>query len=577
MRLSGMRFTWNVALVLLAAMLCTWRALAATPEVTAKKAMVVASSGAGAAEAGLDVLKRGGTAMDAAMTVAMLQPCRALGSFVSYGGILTLVYFDATTHKVYSLDAGFNTVRGERNPLTIPGASPADILALSLSGSASPPSGRTALVPGFFAGVEAAHTRFGKRPFAEIAAPAIRCAEQGFALAPHEAGTIRARRDVLLRLPETKALFTKPDGTFYQPGDLFKQPALARTLRAVVKEGARAHIYNGAWAQAFVAAVQRDGGFMTMEDLAAYEAMWTEPVHAGFNGYEIYSLGLPVMAGLGMVEAMQIADRAGLARAQPYDKDPATLFTLLQIAKVMTALSWPRGSAQLGDTLELDMSPRARPQQKIADAIYDAMRTEKLAPTIIPLPAPEHTDAIVAVDKRGNVAAVVHSINTVNWGSTGIFVNGVSIPDSASFQQQAIASLTPGSRLPATIQPGVALKDGKAVLGFGSTGSGSGTRSIAALLSVLGHGMTPQQAIDAPALGAFDIVQGVPPELAATVGAGDFSDAYLKSLEDLGQITKPSNALRGYWLGVAIDSKTRLRRAGALREFPQLRGGAAGY
>jgi gamma-glutamyltranspeptidase/glutathione hydrolase len=529
-----MRFTQSIVAVWLGSCLCAQPALAATPEVTAMKGMVVASSGTGAAEAGLALLRRGGTAMDAAMAVAMMQPCRALGSFVSYGGILTLLYFDAAARKVYSLDAGFNTVRGEKNPLTIPGASPADIIASSHSGPASTPSGRTALVPGFFAGVEAAHKRFGKRPFAEIAAPAIRCAEQGFALTPSEAGTISGRREVLSRLPATKAIFTKPDGTFYKAGDLFKQPALAQTLRAVVKEGAPAHIYKGAWAKAFVAAVQRDGGFMMMEDLAAYEPTWTEPVHAGFNGYEIYSLGLPVMAGLQMVEAMQSIERAGLTRAQPYDRDPATLYRLLQIAKAMNS----RGDSAT---------------------------------------KPEHTDAIVAVDERGNVAAVVHSINTVTWGSTGIFVNGVSIPDSASFQQQVIARLPGGSRLPATIHPGLAIKDNKVALGFGSTGSGSGTRSIAALLSVLGHNMTPQQAIDLPGLGAFDVVDGVPPELAATVAEREFSDAYLKSLEDLGQITKPWNALRGYWLGVSIDPKTGLRRAGAMREFPQLGGGAAGY
>ena len=119
-----MRFTQSIVAVWLASFLCAQPAHAATPEVTAMKGMVVASSGAGAAEAGLALLKRGGTAMDAAMAVAMMQPCRALGSFVSYGGIITLLYFDAATRKVYSLDAGFNTVRGEKNPLTIPGASP---------------------------------------------------------------------------------------------------------------------------------------------------------------------------------------------------------------------------------------------------------------------------------------------------------------------------------------------------------------------------------------------------------------------------------------------------------------------
>ena len=89
--------------------------------------------------------------------------------------------------------------------------------------------------------------------------------------------------------------------------------------------------------------------------------------------------------------------------------------------------------------------------------------------------------------------------------------------------------------------------------------------------------MTPQQAIDAPALGAFEIVPGVSPEVVATVGEGDFSEAYLKSLRDLGQGTKPSNATRGYWLGVAIDPETGIRRAGSMREFPQLAGKAVGY
>jgi gamma-glutamyltranspeptidase/glutathione hydrolase len=192
-------------------------------------------------------------------------------------------------------------------------------------------------------------------------------------------------------------------------------------------------------------------------------------------------------------------------------------------------------------------------------------------------PAPPHTDAIVAVDEAGNVAAVVHTINTVLWGSTGIFVNGVSVPDSASFQQRAIASLPPGSRLPATVHPGIALKGNDVALAFASTGAGSSTRSIAALLSVLGKGMTPQQAIDAPALGSFEIMPGVPPELVATVGEGEFSEAYLQSLRDLGQGTNPSNAMRGYWLGVSIDLKTGLRRAGAMREFPQLNGIAVGY
>src|SRR6185503_3793677 len=223
----------------------------------------------------------------AAMAVAMAQPCHAMGSFVSYAGIITLVYFEASSGKVYSLDGGFNAVRGEKDPLTIP-APAGDLVALSGGGPASTPSGRTALVPGFFAGLEAAHERFGKRPFSEIVAPGIRCAEQGFALTQYDHDLIRARHEVLERLPETKAIFKKPDGSDYQVGDTFKQPALAQTLRAVSRHGARQYIYRGAWGEKFVAAVQHEGGVMTLEDLQAYEPTWSDAVHGAFNGYEIY-------------------------------------------------------------------------------------------------------------------------------------------------------------------------------------------------------------------------------------------------------------------------------------------------
>lgn len=114
-------------------------------------------------------------------------------------------------------------------------------------------------------------------------------------------------------------------------------------------------------------------------------------------------------------------------------------------------------------------------------------------------------------------------------------------------------------------------------LAFGSTGDGSLTRSVAALLDVLAQGMTPQQAIDAPALGGFEFTRGPPPEVRAIVGEGEFSEAYLKRLKDQGQSARAFNPGRGYWLAVSIDLNTGVRRAGAMREFPMLAGGAAGY
>jgi gamma-glutamyltranspeptidase/glutathione hydrolase len=278
------------------------------------------------------------------------------------------------------------------------------------------------------------------------------------------------------------------------------------------------------------------------------------------------------------VEALQIASSAGVSEMPPYDRTPLTLFQIMQIAKVGPLLNSPQAAARLSTLLGLDLSPQSRVRQSTSDALWTAMQLGRIPlVSVPPAPAAAHTDAIVAVDSAGNVAAVVHTINTVNWGSTGIFVGGVSIPDSATFQQQTIAALTPGSRLPATTHPGMALKNGKPVLAFGSIGSGSQTRTLAALISVLGRGMTPQQAIDAPALGGFEYSPGPPPKFTGIVGIGEFDAAYIQAMRDLGQELKVDDAGRGYWVGVSIDPETAMLRAGTLREFPSSGGGAAAY
>ena len=511
------------------------------------------------------------------MAVAMIQPCYALGSFVSYGGLITVVYFDAKTREIYALDGGYNSVRGEKDPRTIPGAVSGAIAQSEASSAQLQERGRTVFVPGFFAGVEEAHKRFGKLPFADVIAPAIRCADQGITLTPYQDRLIHSRWDVLSRLPETRAVFVKPDGTAYGTGETFKQPALAMTLREVSRQGARRYMYKGDWAKHFIAAVRRDGGQMTMDDLAAYKPIWTTPAHAKFNGYDLYSLGAPVLRGAAMLAAMQLVDRAGLVTMPPYENDPTTLFRLLQIAKVGTMLGAAAGTADIEKLLQIDLSPQSRLQDKTADAIWSAMQTGRVPMVGALPPIAAHTDAIVVVDGAGNVAAVVHSSNSQTGLPPSIFVDGVSLPESASFQQDVIASLAPGSRVPAGTHPGMALKDGKVILAFGSTGDGSMSRSIAALLSVLGKGMTPQQAIDAPALGGFEFTPGPPAAIRAVVGEGEFGEVVLKQLRDQGQSVRALNAGRGYWLAVSIDPNTGVRRAGAMREFPSLGGGALGY
>jgi gamma-glutamyltranspeptidase len=108
---------------------------------------------------------------------------------------------------------------------------------------------------------------------------------------------------------------------------------------------------------------------------------------------------------------------------------------------------------------------------------------------------------------------------------------------------------------------------GKPVLGFGAIGSGSYMRTFAALVSVLGKGMTPQQAINAPSIGGFGASKEAPGELAGMVGAGEFDDAYLQALRKLGQPVEEDNAERGYWIGVSIDQTNGTLHGGALRGY----------
>jgi gamma-glutamyltranspeptidase/glutathione hydrolase len=259
-----------------------------------------------------------------------------------------------------------------------------------------------------------------------------------------------------------------------------------------------------------------------------------------------------------------------------YERSPQTLFYLMQIGKI-SMIDDARLEARVRTALGVNFSPQSRLQQHSADVLWSKMQSRGF-PEISPLfrKTSAHTDAVVAVDAQGNVAALVHSINTVNWGATGIFVNGISVPDSASFQQLEIARLPPGARLPATIAPGIALKNGKPALGFGAAGYGAHMRTIAALVSVLGKGMTPQQAINAPSIGGFAPTKAAAGEVTGTVAVGDFDEAYLKELRDLGQPVNEDDAARGYWIGVSIDQKGGTLHSGALREFNSS-GMAVGY
>ena len=287
---------------------------------TGRTGMIVGVTEALAVHAGLEALKQGGSAADAAMVTALSQVALHAGSVVSYAGIMSVLYYDAATGRVHTMNALYNTPSEEQDPLSIPAM------------GSGIPSGRTTLVPGFMAGVGAVHDRFGVLPFDVLFEPAIYFAEQGFHLDALHAAFIESKQGVLSRLPETKRIFVKENGEFYAKGDLFTQPELAGTLRAVAAEGVD-HMYTGPWGQKFVEAVQRDGGKITLDDMAAYEVIWSEPVHTTYHGYDVYGPGLPDHGGVNTIEAFNLLEVADLGQYGHYSTSPEALFWFMQIAR----------------------------------------------------------------------------------------------------------------------------------------------------------------------------------------------------------------------------------------------------
>jgi gamma-glutamyltranspeptidase/glutathione hydrolase len=527
-------------------------------EAEGHEGLVIGLTGPRAVHAGIQVLKQGGSASDAAVAAALTQIVEAAGSYISFAGILSMMHYEASSGKVQFLNACYNTPIEETDPLSIP--------ALDLENSyLGEASGRTALVPGFMGGVQAAHDRFGKLPLAELFKPAIKLADDGFEVDPLLAYYIQFRKNALDRLPETKRVFTKENGEFYAAGDLFRQPELAATLRQAAAQGG-GYFYTGEWARRFVDTVRREGGRITDRDLTSYRVIWEDPLETTYRAAHIFAPGLSSDGGVDTVEALNLVELAELRRFGPASRSPQSLFWLMQITNNQNLSLFPGIAAERFP--KKDFSPKVRATKEHAQWIWRQMqegkwpygepaRTDK---------SPGHSSGVVTVDRWGNVASLTHSINTVVWGATGIFVAGISIPDSAAFQQEAIQRAGPGQRLRDPMAPLIVTRDGSPVLASSAIGAAIHQRNIQVLANVLEFDMDAQAAIEEPAF--------LPPKLSgaksiARVGEGAFKNTLLDGVKELGQMVEIVNAeqsmaLAGFWAGVEIDPKTGgLRSAGA--------------
>jgi gamma-glutamyltranspeptidase/glutathione hydrolase len=525
------------------------------------KAIVVGTTGAPAIRAGLQVLKEGGSAADAAMTIALGQISLAAGCWVSYAGAMSMVYYEAETGKIYTLNARFKTPQEEDDPLSIP--------------PIGTPSGRSALVPGFMAGVQVAHDRFGVLPFERLFEPAIYFAEKGFEITEDFFNAMQFRKDLLMRLPETRRIFRKKSGIQYQKGDIFFQTELAETLKQVASQGA-GYMYTGEWARKFVEIVQREGGKIVLKDMEDYRVIWPEPLHSTYNGHDIYTLPSPNYGGSRIIEMLNLLECAGLKNYKHFTESAQALYRIIKIDRIPRFLSVLPGFADILNTFlpGVDISPESRLKKETARLIWDTVESgewNKLEQQLLNQVNSyaldiSHSDAIIVVDERGNVAAVEHTINTDTWGTTGIFVDGVSIPDAACFQQQAIFSTGPGKHLPDSSCPALVLFNDLPVLASSAVGHGLTKTTFMNLYHFLDFDMIPEISVKNERIHNID-----PDNLASQlIVAGDYPEYVVNGVRNMGQelTLAPIGKLSpyfGYWTGVKIDhEKKRLYGAASL-------------
>jgi len=537
--------------------------------VEGQSGLVAATMSPIAVHAGVETLRQGGTAADAAATVALTQITMGLGSYVSYAGILQLVYYDAKSGKVSTLNAGWNSYLGETDPKSIPVDDLGPVaFGMKPTGGAE---GRKTLVPGFMAGIEQMHKRFGRLPFRELFQPAIWCAENGVTISPMLEKFFSMREKYLSRTVEGRAFMNQAGDGLPKSGDRFVQPELAKTLRAVAKSGS-SYMYTGAWGEQFVQAVQREGGKATMEDMKRYRPIWEEPLSTAFLGHTVFVPGTSNGGGSQVLEALNLGEELKLDQMGSYQNDPEAFRTLSRILRKVEYDSYV--AKYLPGSLSGDRISKAYAKAQ-ASALGEVRDPPQPVDT-------HHSDSVVVVDRWGNVAALVHTINTVLWGTTGIVVGGIPISDAAGFQQASIAMIKPGHLVPHDMTPAIAMAGNKPVLAVASIGESLTPETLRVLVGTLANHLDPLAVMAAPHL----LVNNQPekagesfstkPEL---VPEGAYDLDFLQHLRTLGVNTEQkskqeANTLRGTAVLGTIDPRSGVLRSA---ETPGVFGFAAAY
>jgi gamma-glutamyltranspeptidase/glutathione hydrolase len=491
------------AFVALFGLLAIPLAQAATLPPTESTTGLVVSAQHLAAEAGVEMLRQGGNAIDAAVAVgyaeAVVNPC--CGN-IGGGGFLTAHLADG--HDVF---LNFRE--------TAPAAASRDMY---LDAAGHPVRGaslygwKAAGVPGTVAGLETALVKYGTMTRAAVMAPAIRLAREGFVLTTADADIIAHGAALLRRNPATAAIFLRPDGSPPVAGDRLVQRDLAVTLQAIADRGPEA-FYTGRIPAEAEAASRAGGGILTAADFASYRVTEGAPLVCSYRGYQVLSAPPPSSGGVTICETLSILEGYDLK-----DMGYHSAEAVHDITEALRLAFFDRNT-YLGDpattrvplTRLLSKDYATRLRGTITD---HATSSASLGPAVAPPAERDETTHFSVVDKAGGAVAVTYTINGgfgsgMIPGAAGFLMNDEmddftlkpNVPNQFGLVQGEANAIAPGKRPLSSMAPTIVMKDGKVAMVLGSPG---GPRIITAtletILNMIDYGMNAQEAVNAPRL-----------------------------------------------------------------------------
>ncbi|MGA2371120.1 MAG: gamma-glutamyltransferase [Candidatus Korobacteraceae bacterium] len=429
-------------------------------------------------------------------------------------------------------------------------------------------------VPGSVAGLVYAEQHWGKLTLKQVMDPAIRLARDGFTLDYDEAQSFRDPR--LAQFPESHRGFQR-DGNYYQAGDVFRQPDLAKTLQRIADKPD--DFYRGSLARELAAAMQKRGGLITAGDLAQYEVKERQPIRGTYRGYEIISSPPPSSGGIALVEILNILEgydltkegdrsaqsihltaeafqRAFFDRAEFLGDPDYSKIPVAQLIDKRYATAWRETIAPRRATPSADLR---RP------SVFSQLDSyASLHPQPPSIAEPDHTTHYSVVDSEGNAVSVTTTLNDtfgsrVTAEGLGFLLNDEmddfsskpGVPNMFGLLQGPANTIGPGKRPLSAMAPTIVLKNGKLFLVLGSPGGPTIITTVAnTLMGVVDYGLNIQQAVNAPRF--HD--QWMPDEI--LVEATGISPDTLGILEHMGHKIKMA---RGYWGDsecIAVDEKT---------------------